>query len=187
MFIKNECDFINYHHVFCLFKIKQMKTLVQNIFSNGDQDWLVNNKDENYWLVDVIKNANKIIRSDRNAKYWFKEFCHSTSDEFALIAFKLFLKCTDRRCWTWISNELKGLDEGNIRLLHYQLNVNEIANATVKNEKEFKKTFLDKKLKTICTLGFIKFEENTQQPERLVMELLLKLKFICHIGNGPVV
>lgn len=115
------------------------------------RDKLTALKDEipDCWLHPVIDTS--INRWNRNnwAKTWFQRFLEHKDKIKAWAAFRLFLKCTDRRFWIWKNEIMEGFQETPFfkeRDIFLELNRDTIKESIKKNEEKLKDTFLGSKI-----------------------------------------
>jgi hypothetical protein len=59
------------------------------------------------WLYEVRRLARWHLDRDRWTQEWFHRFATSPNVEGAFAAFRLFLRCVDRRYWTWKEDALR--------------------------------------------------------------------------------
>lgn len=101
------------------------------------------------WLDRVAAKAYLYWQTDNWAKYWFKRFLTIENNTHAWAAFRLLLKCVDRRFWTW-QDELRlavlRCDDGNRRLIFLRNNSNTLSNSIKQNEKALAENFLATKV-----------------------------------------
>lgn len=114
---------------------------------NADAVWMQEViKDEAPWAKVVISTAQKRVRSEQNARYWFGQFCSSHNLDNSWAAFRLFLTCADRRCWLWSRRELATKQAGARKEAFFELNINSIERACEENEKNLSESFLSCKV-----------------------------------------
>jgi Restriction endonuclease len=105
--------------------------------------WLTEpTKDDDSWYRSVLRSAQRRVKSERDARHWFKKFCEHTDLDEACAAFRLFLTIADRRCWLWCFDELSVLGEDNPRRRFFESNRDEIRKACKGNEKKLPKSFV---------------------------------------------
>lgn len=94
------------------------------------------------WLHEVQRLARRHLERDRWAQEWFRRFVarHDTDEAFA--AFRLFLRCVDRRYWVWKDEVLKGTRLSQERQRYLAVNHDRINKAIKENEKELEKRFV---------------------------------------------
>ncbi|MBW1741593.1 MAG: hypothetical protein JRJ42_10755 [Deltaproteobacteria bacterium] len=101
------------------------------------------------WLDRVAAKAYLYWQTDNWAKYWFERFLSVESDIHAWAAFRLLLKCADRRFWSWedelMSNMLR-CDDVNHRLVFLKNNMSTLRNSIRQNEKAMAENFLATKV-----------------------------------------
>jgi len=104
--------------------------------SAGEQldDWIAEKKSS--WLHDCARKA-KIIH-DRNqwAHHWFERFVNHKEPLQAWAAFRLFLRCVDRRFWLWGEKMISSPNVPYERFEHYRACRDSIVKASRKNEKK---------------------------------------------------
>jgi len=111
--------------------------------AESEAPWLTApTKDDDSWLRSVLRIAQKRVKSERDARHWFKEFCERTDLDEAWAAFRLFLTIADRRCWLWCRDELAVLEESDPRRRFFQTNRDEIRKACKENEEKLPKSFV---------------------------------------------
>jgi hypothetical protein len=94
------------------------------------------------WLHEVRRLALRHLERDRWAQEWFRQFVVRTDAEGSFAAFRLLLRCVDRRYWVWKKSVIDGgrLTEGKRRYL--SINQELIDRTIEKNEKDFEKRFV---------------------------------------------
>ena len=108
----------------------------------GDQ-WIAEpTEDDDSWYRSVLRIAQRRVKSEHDARYWFRKFCaHKDLDE-SWAAFRLFLTIADRRCWLWCFDELDVLGEDDPRRRFFESNRDEIRKACQENEEKLPKSFV---------------------------------------------
>jgi len=101
---------------------------------------------EDSWVRDVAETALRNWKRDTWARYWFEHFLSESDRVKAWAAFRLFLRCVDRRFWLWLPDMLLNEAEPWKRDA-YQANRAEIFSATEKNEKGWQDTLVGHKVK----------------------------------------
>ena len=99
-------------------------------------------KDDDSCFRSVLRIAQRRVKSERDARHWFKEFCVRTDLDESWAAFRLFLTIADRRCWLWCLDELTVLQESDPRRRFFQTNRDEIRKACKENEEKLSKSFI---------------------------------------------
>jgi hypothetical protein len=119
-------------------------------FSNSEADgttlanWIANHAD--CWLRDVAEIAQQNHRRNVWARCWFDRFLSRNDRTEAWAAFRLFLRCVDRRFWLWFrGTELPGVEPWKRDAVAMSLGT--IESACKENEKEWKDHFLGQKVK----------------------------------------
>jgi hypothetical protein len=108
-----------------------------------DAEWLMEpTKDDDSWYRTVLSVAQRRMKSERDARYWFKKFCEETNLDEAWAAFRLFLSIADRRCWLWCFKELAVMGEDDPRRGFFESNRDEVRKACKENEEKLLKSFL---------------------------------------------
>lgn len=108
-----------------------------------DAEWLTEpTKDDDSWYRSVLRIAQRRVKSERDARHWFRKFCEDTKLDEAWAAFRLFISIADRRCWLWCHEELKGLAAVDPRRAFFESNRDEIRKASKENEEKLSKSFL---------------------------------------------
>lgn len=101
------------------------------------------------WFDRVTAKAYLYWQTDTWAKYWFEQFLSVTNDTHAWAAFRLLLKCADRRFWIW-QDELRTtvLCCGDVQRRFAFLNnsTNKLRNSIKQNEKTMAEHFLATKV-----------------------------------------
>lgn len=104
---------------------------------------------EETWFDRVAAKAYLYWQTDTWAKYWFERFLGVTNDTHAWAAFRLLLKCADRRFWIW-QDELRTtvLCCGDVqhRFAFLNNNTNTLRNFIKQNEKTMAEHFLANKV-----------------------------------------
>lgn len=99
-------------------------------------------KDDDSWYRSVLRIAQRRAKSERDARYWFKNFCMGTDRDESWADFRLFLTIADRRCWLWCLDELAVLEEADPRRRFFRSNRDEIRKACKENEEKLPKSFV---------------------------------------------
>jgi len=90
------------------------------------------------WLADVVARARRRLQYEVFARHWFHQFLIVDGDLEAWAAFRLFLKCVDRRFWTWVDGpRLRSADHR--RRAFYAANRDQIETACKENERDLDK------------------------------------------------
>lgn len=107
-------------------------------------NWIANNPD--CWVRDVAEIAQQNHRRNTWARCWFDRFLSRDDRIEAWAAFRLFLRCVDRRFWLWIDHS--GLaDAEPWKRDAVAMNMGTIESACKENEKAWKDCFLGQKTK----------------------------------------
>lgn len=107
-------------------------------------DWVAHHTD--CWLRDVADIALQNHRRNVWARCWFDSFLSRNDRTEAWAAFRLFLRCVDRRFWLWwCSTALTGAEPWKRDAL--TMNLGAIDSACAENEKGWKDNFLGQKVK----------------------------------------
>lgn len=101
---------------------------------------------ENSWVRDTAEIALRNRKRDSWTRHWFERFLAEADRVKAWAAFRLFLRCVDRRFWLWLP-EMSLNDAEPWKRDAYQANRAEIFKATEKNEKEWQDTLVGHKVK----------------------------------------
>jgi hypothetical protein len=111
--------------------------------AEDDAEWLMEpTKDDDSWYRSVLRIAQRRVKSERDARHWFKKFCEDTTLDEAWAAFRLFLSIADRRCWLWCHEELAVLRGDDPRRGFFESNRDEMRKACKENEEKLPKSFL---------------------------------------------
>ena len=94
------------------------------------------------WFGSVLNIAQRRSKSERDARFWFRQFCHENDLDKAWGAFRLMMTIVDRRFWLWAFDELEVLHENDPRRRFFESNRDEIRKACKKNEEKLPKTFV---------------------------------------------
>ena len=101
------------------------------------------------WFDRVAAKAYLYWQSDIWAKYWFDRFLSVSNDIHAWAAFRLLLKCADRRFWIW-QHELRAtvpcLGDVQRRFAFLNNNTDTLCDSVKKNEKIMAEHFLANKV-----------------------------------------
>lgn len=98
------------------------------------------------WLHEIRKWARQHLERDRWGQEWFRRFVESPSTEESFAAFRLFLRCVDRRYWIWGNDILKRTRLKSGRRIYLAANRDRIEKAIKENEKELEKRFLGREI-----------------------------------------
>ncbi len=100
------------------------------------------------WLNRVAAKAYLYWQTDNWAKHWFERFLSIESDVHAWAAFRLLLKCADRRFWIWQERILSDIlcSDINRRLIFLKNNISTLHNSIKQNEKALAENFLGTKV-----------------------------------------
>lgn len=119
-------------------------------FSNDEvdvatlSDWIDSHTD--CWLRDVAKIGLQNHRRNVWARCWFDRFLSRSDRTEAWAAFRLFLRCVDRRFWLWFRiTALADIDAWKRDAM--TMNLGTIESACAENEKGLKDNFLGQKVK----------------------------------------
>ena len=96
------------------------------------------------WLHAVQDRARRCLDRDRWAQEWFRRFAISQSTEESFAAFRLFLRCVDRRYWIWKNDVIRSANS--VRRRYWEVNRDSIEEAIEKNEKGREKHFLGEEI-----------------------------------------
>ena len=107
-------------------------------------NWIATHADS--WVRDVAENALQNHRQNVWSRCWFDRFLSRSDPTEAWAAFRLFLRCVDRRFWLWVDSA--GLSEAELwKRDAMAMNVGAIESACKENEKDRKDNFLGQKVK----------------------------------------
>ncbi|HLP57940.1 MAG TPA: hypothetical protein VK186_03885 [Candidatus Deferrimicrobium sp.] len=101
------------------------------------------------WLKPVIDAAIKRWNLNQWAMTWYQRFMENQDEIIAWAGFHLFLRCVDRRYWTWKKDMEEKFTEKNFfekRKLFLELNEALIKKSIEKNEEGLQKKFLGLKI-----------------------------------------
>lgn len=93
------------------------------------------------WVADVVGRARRRYHYDASARHWFDQFLVVDGEVEAWAAFRLLLKCVDRRFWTWVDGPRLRSAEPR-RVTFYAANRDQIERACKENEKDLEKYFV---------------------------------------------
>ncbi|MGD2086407.1 MAG: hypothetical protein PVH61_09520 [Candidatus Aminicenantes bacterium] len=102
------------------------------------------------WLRPVIETAIKRWNNNQWARTWFQRFLEYEDVVKAWAAFKLFLKCADRRFWIWVDDLMEKFGSTPFfekRKIFFELNRETTRKSLEKNEEKLKKEFLGSEIK----------------------------------------
>jgi hypothetical protein len=102
------------------------------------------------WLRPVIGTAIQRWNHNRWARTWFQRFLEYENEVKAWAAFKLFLKCADRRFWIWRDDLMEKFENTPFfekRKIFLELNSEATRKSLGKNEENLKKEFLGTEIK----------------------------------------
>lgn len=94
------------------------------------------------WLMDVAKSALRCHNRNLWARSWFERFMAQEDRVLAWAAFRLFLRCVDRRFWKWGQDMLTSKELPQWKKDAYIANIGTIKDAVKENEKKLKETFI---------------------------------------------
>lgn len=99
------------------------------------------------WLMDVARNALQSHKRDLWAQAWFAKFIAEVNRVKAWSAFRLFLRCVDKRFWMWGDELLEeAADLADWKKDAYAANIEVIKSAIKENEKKLSETFVGHKV-----------------------------------------
>lgn len=130
---------------------EQARALVWRGFLEDDPDagWLAEPIPEQpCWSKQVLATAQGRVAVERNARHWFRIFCNEPDLVRAWAAFRLFLHCTDRRCWLWLDDEAGQADLPKAKQRFLVWNRERISRRCGDNEKKWKESFLGCKVES---------------------------------------
>uniref|UniRef100_UPI00405719D0 hypothetical protein n=1 Tax=Candidatus Electronema sp. TaxID=2698783 RepID=UPI00405719D0 len=87
------------------------------------------------WLRSCAEQAKRIHERNQWAHHWFERFVNHEETLQAWAAFRLFLRCVDRRFWLWGEEMIYSLEVPYERFEHYRACRDSIMKATRENEK----------------------------------------------------
>ncbi len=96
------------------------------------------------WIRDRAEVATYAHQRNQWAKHWFRIFLVHEDDLRSWAAFRLFLRCVDRRFWLWGQEMVEREAVATHRIGHYQSNRGNIRKAAAENERDVLK--LEKRL-----------------------------------------
>jgi len=95
--------------------------------------------DDQDWLSVVAGAADHLRQRDMWAQHWYQEFQDRPDREGAFAAFRLFLRCVDRRYWNW-DEQQPNHELPAWKRVHLVLNGKPIEDAMQRNEKDLAST-----------------------------------------------
>lgn len=101
------------------------------------------------WLEQVAERALHLWQKNTWAKHWFRQFLEAEDDILAWAAFRLFLRCADRRFWHWKQMAIDQVLErpwNRKRMVFLSHNLETIKRHIRENERDLADRFLDHKL-----------------------------------------
>lgn len=102
---------------------------------------------ENSWVRDIATISLQNQKRNTYARHWFERFLTENDRVKAWAAFRLFLRCVDRRFWLWLPNmPLKNAELWKRDAL--KANYAEICTMTEKNEKGWQDTLVGHKIQS---------------------------------------
>ena len=87
------------------------------------------------WMRSCARLAQHAHQRNQWARHWFEVFLGHAEDLRAWAAFRLFLRCVDRRFWLWGPEMIESSAVAGQRILHYNANRGQIRKAAAENEK----------------------------------------------------
>jgi hypothetical protein len=100
---------------------------------------------ENSWVRDIAELALRNQTRNTYARHWFERFLAEADRIKAWAAFRLFLRCVDRRFWLWLP-DMPLNDAEPWKRDAFAANRAEICTMTEKNEKEWQDTLVGHKI-----------------------------------------
>jgi hypothetical protein len=103
------------------------------------------------WVYNVGYFAHDWCRKFNWTKHWYTKFAQTENLPEAVCFFRIFLRCVDRRFWSWQKKTEKTLSLTEQKMMFFESNIEKIKNKCRKNEEKLKKTFLNQRvLKDKC-------------------------------------
>lgn len=100
---------------------------------------------ENSWVRDIAEISLQNQKRNSYARHWFERFLVENDRVKAWAAFRLFLRCVDRRFWLWLP-DMPLNDAERWKRDALKANRAEICTMTEKNEKEWQDTLVGHKI-----------------------------------------
>jgi len=131
---------------------KARAIIIQSFLDSDNRDNLFIQNKKPYpetWKDRVIAKACFYWQINKWAKHWFKRFLTAESDVDAWAAFRLLLRCVDRRFWLWqedIRLSIANGEDRNDRIVFLAKNRDILRNSIEQNEKVMAETFLATKV-----------------------------------------
>ncbi len=108
------------------------------------QQWIAGHGD--CWLRDVAAEAAKRAQRHDWARTWFQRFLAREDRVESWAAFRLFLRCADRRVWLWLNDSgLQDATRWKQEALHFNLGT--VMSACAEGEKGWQDSFINHKVK----------------------------------------
>ena len=80
------------------------------------------------------------------ARHWWQVFLKAPNPEEAYAAWVLFLRSADRRAWVWMQQDIESARDSddffNLKMVHFQLNLEKLKSAMKEREDKFDREFL---------------------------------------------
>jgi hypothetical protein len=99
------------------------------------------------WLMDVAKSARKCSERNSWARTWIERFIAEDDRVQSWAAFRLFLRCADKRFWIWGKDLINFAALPDWKKDAYEANIGTIMDAIKENEKKMKDTFIGHEVK----------------------------------------
>jgi hypothetical protein len=99
------------------------------------------------WLMDVANAAQKCSKRNDWARTWIERFVTEEDSVKSWAAFRLFLRCVDKRFWIWGSELINSAELTDWKQDAYKSNIGIIMEAVKENEKKLKDTFIGHEVK----------------------------------------
>lgn len=109
------------------------------------QDWIDNHQQS--WVMDVAREALRRHKRSSWAHFWFQRFIEEDDRAIAWAAFRLFLRCADRRFWIWEKEMIGREKQAEWKTEAYLINKETIKDSIKQNEERLKKTFVGHEIK----------------------------------------
>ena len=103
------------------------------------------------WVDGVLPKLKEYHNNNKWAQYWYRKFLKAESTDVSWCAFRLFLKCVDRRWYTWVRKIEDEFDQSLPQIdwrIRFRKTLNEkIKHSIEESEKKLKEVFLSVKFR----------------------------------------